>query len=69
MAPALSFLRSGNYNYDSGALNNRGTNGNYWSLRGNSGTNANNLNFNSTNINPQNGNNRGNGFAVRCLAR
>ena len=63
----LSFIRSGNYNL--GSLNNRGSNGNYWSAVGNSSTNAYNLNFNSGNLNPQNGNNKYNGFAVRCVNR
>ena len=60
--------RPGNYNWSNGALNNRGTNGNFWSSVGYSSTNAHNLNFNSSNFNPQNGNNKGNGFSVRCVA-
>jgi uncharacterized protein (TIGR02145 family) len=60
--------RPGNYNWSNGALNNRGTNGNFWSSAAYSTTNAHNLNFNSTNFNPQNGNNKGNGFSVRCVA-
>ena len=68
---ALSFLRSGYYYYDSGALNGRGTYGYYWSAQSyTSGTTlgAYSLHFLSTYVYPQNGNNRGNGFAVRCLA-
>ena len=57
------FPASGNYNGTS--LNNRGTNGNYWSASFNSATNAYNLNFNSSNVNPQNNNNRRNGRSVR----
>ena len=45
--------------------NNRGSNGNYWSSTWNSARNARNLNFNSDGVNPQNNNNRYNGFAVR----
>ena len=45
--------------------NNRGSNGNYWSSSFNSARNARNLNFNSGGVNPQNNNNRYNGFAVR----
>jgi len=63
-----SFQRSGNYNWNSGGLNNRGGNGNYWSAASNSTTNSYNLNFNSSNLNPRNNNNKGNGFAVRCVA-
>ena len=66
---SLLFIRSGNYNYSSGGINNRSSNGNYWQSRVNSETNARNLNFNSTNLNPQNNNNKGNGFTVRCLVR
>ncbi len=67
-APRWSFSRSGNYNWNSGGLNNRGNNGNYWSAASNSDTNSYNLNFNSSNLNPRNNNNKGNGFAVRCVA-
>ena len=56
---------SGNRNRTSGALNNVGSNGNYWVGAPNSQTNARNLNFNSGNVNPLNNNNRANGFAVR----
>ena len=45
--------------------NNRGSNGNYWSSSLNSATNGRNLNFNRGGVNPQNNNNRFNGFAVR----
>lgn len=53
--------------YDGTTLNNRGSNGNYWSSSFNSATNAYNLNFNSTDVNPQNNNNRRNGFSVRAV--
>lgn len=56
---------SGNRNRASGALNNVGSNGNYWVGAPNSQTNARNLNFNSGKVNPLNNNNRANGFAVR----
>ena len=56
---------SGYRNRTSGALNNVGSNGNFWSFAPNSQTNARNLNFNSGNVNPLNNNNRANGFAVR----
>ena len=65
----FGFPRSGNYNYNSGGLNNRGSNGYFWSSRSNSATNSYNLNFNASNLNPQNNNNKGNGFAVRCVAQ
>lgn len=59
----LFFSCSGNGNGRS--WNNRGSNGNYWSSTFNSARNARNLNFNSGGVNPQNNNNRYNGFALR----
>ena len=61
----LFFPAAGNYNGTS--LNNRGSNGNYWSSTWISATNARNLNFNSSGVNPQNNNNRRNGFSVRAV--
>lgn len=57
---------AGYRNNSNGSLNNVGSNGNYWSASPNSG-NGYNLNFNSSNVNPSNNNNRVNGFAVRCV--
>jgi hypothetical protein len=62
----ITFTLAGNRNRTSGGLNNQGANANYWASTPN-GTNAYNLNFNSTNLNPQNNNNRANGFSVRCF--
>lgn len=59
--PASGYLNNGN-----GTLNNVGSNGNYWSASPN-GQNGYNLNFNSSNVNPSNNNNRANGFPVRCV--
>ena len=59
------FPASGNRNGTS--LNNRGSNGNYWSASLNSAANGYNLNFNSSNVNPANNNNRFNGFSVRAV--
>ena len=53
----------------SGSVTNAGSNGYYWSAASNSATNAYNLNFNSGNVNPQNNNNRANGFSVRPVRR
>lgn len=51
--------------------NNVGSNGNYWSSQVNSSNvnNAWNMNFNSGNRNPDNNNNRYNGFSVRPVSR
>ena len=57
------FVAGGNRN-NNGSLNNVGSNGNYWSSSV-SGSNARNLNFNSSNAN-MNSNNRVNGRSVRC---
>ena len=70
IAEPLHFIRSGYYSWSGGSLNNQGTNGNYWSASATStATNAYNLNFNASNLNPQNANNKGNGLTVRCVAR
>lgn len=69
----LSFTRiteaaipaAGYRNYNDGDTNNRGNNGNYWCSKPNSSY-ANNLNFNSGNVN-MNNNNRANGYSVRCV--
>ena len=59
----LFFPAAGGYNGTS--LNYRGSNGFYWSSSFYSSTNARNLNFNSSNVNPQNNNERRYGFSVR----
>ena len=59
------FPASGNRNGTS--LNNRGSNGNYWSASLNSQANGYNLNFNASEVNPANNNNRFNGFSVRAV--
>lgn len=61
----VQFTAAGNRNNNDGALNNVGSNGNYWSSTV-SGINARNLNFNSSNADT-NDNNRANGISVRCL--
>ena len=59
---------SGYRNRTSGALTNVGSNGYSWSSSPTqSSTNAGNLNFNATNVNPQNNNSRAYGFPVRCV--
>lgn len=63
--PLGVLFASGYRNNGSGALTNVSGNGNYWSFAPNSQTNARNLNFNSSNVNPLNTNNRSNGFSVR----
>ena len=59
------FTASGNRNGT--GLNNRGSNGNYWSASLNSQTNGYNLNFNSGGVSPANYGSRFNGFSVRAV--
>ena len=64
----VTYPASGNRNNSNGALNNVGSNGYYWTAApymNNTNQNGRNLNFNSSNVNPMNNNNRSNGFAVR----
>jgi len=62
----ILLIFAGNRNWNDGTMNNQGTNANYWSTTPNT-TNAYNLNFNASNINPANNNNRGNEFSLRCI--
>ena len=64
----LNFNRPGYYHWSSGALDNRGTFGNFWSSVGYSSTNARSLGFYSSYFRPQSGNTKGYGFSVRCVA-
>ena len=54
-------------NGNGSSVNNAGSNGYYWSSTWYNNTNAYNMNFNSSGVNPQNNNNKYNGFAVRCV--
>lgn len=58
---------TGNRNL-SGVVSNVGGNGNYWSATPSSTTNGRNLNFNASGVNPNNTNNRANGFVARCVS-
>jgi uncharacterized protein (TIGR02145 family) len=62
----LSGLRGGAFS--NGSFNNVGTIGYYWSSTVSSTTNAHRLNFSATSVNPAGNNNKGNGFAIRCVA-
>lgn len=53
--------------YDGTSLNNRGSSGDYWSSTYYSATSARNLNFNSSNVNPQYNFTRRCGFSVRAV--
>lgn len=53
--------------FSGGSLNDTTTNGNYWSRTAASATHANNLNFNSVLIFPQDYSYKYNGFAVRAV--
>ena len=56
-------------NGNGSSVNNAGSNGYYWSSTYNNTNNAYNMNFNSSGVNPQNNNNKYNGFAVRCVKK
>jgi uncharacterized protein (TIGR02145 family) len=62
----LTLPAAGYRNDTNGALNNRGSNGYYWSSTENGTTNANILFFNSINASPS-ANKRTHGFSVRCV--
>ncbi|MBQ8984877.1 hypothetical protein IJ098_03430 [Candidatus Saccharibacteria bacterium] len=65
----FSLPYSGNVNYQSGAVVNQGSNGNFWSAAANSAVRAHNLNFNGTYTWPQGTNYKTNGNSVRCVLR
>ena len=65
---SLHFVYSGNPDTD-GTLRNAGNDGNFWSSTANPDpSNAFNLNFNESEVNANNNDNRYNGNSVRCLA-
>ncbi len=61
----LAFVRSGNVNINDGRVNYVGEWGWDWSRTSRSSTNAYNLQFGVSDINPSNNNNRWNGFSLR----
>ena len=65
----VNFIRSGNYNPDSGNINGLNTSGYHWGLQAAFDNRiAMNFNLNSTFVRPQDYNfYRGNGFSIRCL--
>lgn len=60
------FFPAGGYGYDA-SVTNVGTNGRYWSSSWSSATNAYNINFNKSSVNPQHINSRYRGFSVRAV--
>ena len=69
LSQPLSFLRSGDYNWQTASRNLRGSYGYYWGSRIFSVADANSLSFDSSGLDPQPNYNRGTGFSVRCVAR
>ena len=59
------FPASGRRSNSTGALENSGTNGNYWFASPKTATNGYNLNFNSTGVNASDNNSRAMGMPVR----
>ena len=66
---SIFLAASGYRNRASGDLINVGSFGYYWSAAQSSADNAYNLNFNSGNVNPLNGDDRANGFSVLPVRR
>ena len=65
----LSIILSGYYNWVKGTAGYRGYNGGYWASTPSNTSYARYLYFSSTNVYPQDGNNKVYGFTVRCVAR
>ena len=65
---AFTAFPGGYRNYNNGAFNNMGNNGNWWSSTEYSSTNAwnRNLNYNNSDVN-RNNNNKQNGFSLRLV--
>ena len=69
LVPHLNFTRSGRYAYNNGTLEVQSSGGNYWSHTSYGKTDAYYLAFYSTLLYPRYSLIRGNGMALRCLAR
>ncbi len=69
IAEPLHFIRSGNYYWYGGTLDDQGTHGNFWSATAKSGPRAYYLYFSSGGLHPQTYNIKGYGCTVRCVAR
>ncbi len=64
----LNFLRTGDYYYSDGKMYSRTAAGYWWSATRSSATDANRLYTNTSYVGPQYSGNRGNGYALRCVA-
>ena len=69
LSSPLSYVRSGDYAWDSTGLVNRGSRGYYWSLRSGNATSSNGLYFYSSALGPQYSSDRGYGFAVHKISK
>ncbi len=63
----LDFVYTGYYGYSGGSLDYEGSFGLYWSRTAGSGSSAYDLYFNISSVDPQDRDNRGHGFALRCV--
>ena len=63
----LSLVYSGDYGWLAGSLSSRGSYGYFWSSTPYSTANARSLNFGSTRLTPQHGDNKVYGFTIRCV--
>ncbi len=69
LSSPLGFVRSGYFSWYSSVLLTRKNDGYYWSTFPYSQAYSRSLHFYSSYLNPQNGDNKGRGFAVRCVSR
>ena len=67
LSSPLSFLHSGYFYWNSAGRGNRDSYGRYWSPRSTGITVSNSLGFSNAFLSSQNYNDRGYGFAVRCV--
>ena len=65
----LSLVYSGHYYWVDGSLYNRGSRGDFWSSTPGSTVGARLLGFLSTRLVPQSGNDKIDGFSIRCVAQ
>ena len=66
-ARCLFLPAGGNRDNSNGALNNQGSNGNYWSSTQNNASNGNYLSFSNGSTSTGNNNDKATGMSVRCV--
>ena len=64
----LSVMMSGNFDWLSGNLGNRGVGGRFWASTLSSYSHSRDMSFGSTNVNPKNSNGKLSSYSLRCVA-